>query len=99
MYRIGGTESKLKIVEFNKLPVKVLYEISAPYEYEGIDTNMHSSVGIDRLGKGALSCYFYDLVDGRRHNITPKDIRQLEREIIEDVEAMAADKLSTAKPL
>lgn len=59
---------------------------------------MHSSVVIDRLGKGALSCYFYDL-DGHRHYITPKDIRQLEREIIEDVEAMAADKLSIAKQL
>ena len=98
LYRIGGTESKLEIVEFNKLPVKVLYEISVPYEYEGIDTNMHSSVVIDGLGKGALSCYFYDL-DGHRHDITPKDIRQLEREIIEDVEAMAADKLSIAKQL
>ena len=98
LYRIGGTESKLKIVEFNELPLKVRYEISAPYEYEGVDTNMHSSVVIDRLGKGALSCYFYDL-DGHRHYITPKDIRQLEREIIEDVEAMAADKLSIAKQL
>ena len=99
LYRIGGTESKLKIVEFNKLPVKVRYEISAPYEHEGVEATMCSSAVIDRLGRGALSCHFYDPVDGRRHNITPKDIRQLEREIIEDVEAMAADKLSIAKQL
>ena len=98
LYRIGGTESKLEIVELNNLPVKVLYEISTPYEYDGVETTMHSSVVIDGLGKGALSCYFYDL-DGHRHDITPKDIRQLEREIIEDVEAMAADKLSIAKQL
>lgn len=99
LYRIGGTESKLEIVELNKLPVKVLYKISTPYEYDGAETTMHSSVVMDRLGKGALSCYFYDPVDGHRHNITPKDIRQLEREIIEDVKAMAADKLSIAKQL
>ena len=98
LYRIGGTESKLEIVELNNLPVKVLYEISTPYEYDGVETTMHSSVVIDGLGKGALSCYFYDL-DGHRHDITPKDIRQLEREIIEDAEAMAADKLSISKPL
>ncbi|WP_408912762.1 hypothetical protein ACJ8XG_03045 [Candidatus Nanosynbacter lyticus] len=99
LYRIGGTESKIEIVELNKLPVKVLYKISTPYEYDGVETTMHSSVVIDRLGKGALSCHFYDPVDGYSYNITPKDIRQLEREIIEDVEAMAADKLSIAKQL
>lgn len=99
LYRIGGTESKLEIVELNRLPVKVRYSISTPYEHDGIETSMILDVTIGTLGKGALSCYFYDPLDGRRHNITPKDIHQLEREIIEDVEAMTADKLSIAKQL
>lgn len=99
LYRIGGTESKLEIVELNRLPVKVRYSISTPYEHDGIETSMILDVTIGALGKGALSCHFYNPVGGRRHNITPKDIRQLEREIIEDVEAMAADKLSIAKQL
>lgn len=99
LYRIGGTESKLEIVELNRLPVKVWYSMSTPYEHDGIETSMILYVTIGALGKGALSCYFYDPVDGRRHNITPKDIHQLEREIIEDVEAMATDKLSIAKQL
>lgn len=99
LYRIGGTESKLKIVELNRLPVKVWYSMSTPYEHDGIETSMILDVTIGALGKGALSCHFYNPVGGRRHNITPKDIRQLEREIIEDVEAMAADKLSISKQL
>lgn len=99
LYRIGGTESKLEIVELNRLPVKVRYSISAPYEHDGIETSMILDVTIGALGKGALSCHFYNPVGERRHNITPKDIRQLEREITEDVEAMAADKLSIAKQL
>ena len=99
LYRIGGTESKLEIVELNRLPVKVRYSISTPYEHDGIETSMILDVTIGALGKGALSCHFYNPAGGRRHNITPKDIRQLEREIIEDVEAMAADKLSIAKQL
>lgn len=99
LYRIGGTESKLEIVELNRLPVKVRYSISTPYEHDGIETSMILDVTIGALGKGALSCHFYNPVGGRRHNITPKDICQLEREIIEDVEAMAADKLSIAKQL
>ena len=99
LYRIGGTESKLEIVELNRLPVKVRYSISTPYEHDGIETSMILDMTIGALGKGALSCHFYNPVGGRRHNITPKDICQLEREIIEDVEAMAADKLSIAKQL
>lgn len=99
LYRIGGTESKLEIVELNRLPVKVRYSISTPYEHDGIETSMILDATIDALGKGALSCFFCDPIDGHRHYITPKDMRKLESEIIGDVETMAADKLSISKPL